>query len=88
LISQSRGLGDVYKRQIFSHPGNDPVKLKQVVDMLNKTLLMPEYRAEHASRGIIVDPALMKNPEKWYSGQIEKYKKLSADPRFANLVQQ
>jgi tripartite-type tricarboxylate transporter receptor subunit TctC len=73
---------------MFSHPKNDPAKLKQVVDILNKTLQMPEYKAEHANRGIIVDSVLIKNPEKWYAGQIEKYKQLSTDPRFANLTQQ
>ena len=73
---------------IFSHPKNDPTKVKQVVDIINKTLLMPEYRAEHANRGIIVDPALIKNPGKWYKGQIDKYKLLATDPKFANLVAQ
>lgn len=73
---------------MFSHPKNDPAKVKQVVDILNKSMLMPEYRAEHAHRGIIVDPVIMKNPEKWYTRQLEKYKQLSTEQRFANLVQQ
>jgi tripartite-type tricarboxylate transporter receptor subunit TctC len=73
---------------VFGHPKNDAAKTKQVIDILNKALLSQDGRTEHANRGITVDPALMKNPEKWYAGQIEKYKKLSADPRFSNLVQQ
>jgi tripartite-type tricarboxylate transporter receptor subunit TctC len=73
---------------IFSHPKNDPAKVKQVVELINKTLLMPEYRAEHANRGIIIDPTLIKNPERWYKGQLDKYKQLAADPRFSNLIAQ